>query len=111
FSSKLYSGLLFGNKAGLYVKVEDYRLFTWKGYSADTDLSQLAAYEASHLSIQGDRGNTKFTILNLKFDYYLKKRYVFSLETSYYMRNSFYDYFPRVKYQIIESKIGAGYIF
>jgi hypothetical protein len=110
FSSKLYAGLLFGNKAGLYVKIEDYRLFTWKGYSADTDLSQLTAYETSQLNIQGDRGNTKFTILNLKFDYYLKKRYVFSLETSYYLRNSFCDYFPRVKYQIVESKIGIGYL-
>jgi hypothetical protein len=105
FSSKLYAGLMFGNKAGLNVKFEDYRLFTWKGYSADMNLSQLTGYEMSNLNIQGDRGNTKFTILNLSFDYYLKKRYVFSIETSYYSRNSFYDCFPRVKYQTVENKV------
>ncbi|MDR2681183.1 MAG: hypothetical protein LBC47_10280 [Tannerella sp.] len=110
FSSKLYAGLLFGNKAGLYVKVEDYRLFTWKGYSPNTDLSQLTGHEMENLNIQGDRGNTKFTILNQRFYYRLKKRYVFSLETSYYLRNSFYDYFLGVKYQIVESKIGIGYL-
>ena len=75
------------------------------------NLSQLTGHEMSSLNVQGDKGNTKFTILNLNFTYYLKKRYMFSLETSYYSRNSFYDCFPKVKYQIVESKIGIGYLF
>ncbi|MDR0712719.1 MAG: hypothetical protein LBF89_00420 [Bacteroidales bacterium] len=110
FSSKLHAGLLFKNNAGLYLKFEDYRLFTWKGYSPDMNLSQLNDYERLNLNIQGDKGNTKLTVLNLKFNYYLRKRYVLSVETSYYSRSSFYDYFPQVKYQIVESKIGIGYL-
>jgi hypothetical protein len=110
FSSKLSAGLFLKNRAGLHVKFEDYRLFTWKGYSPDMNLSQLSCHEMLNLNVQGDKGHTKFTILNLNFTYYLKKRYVFSLETSYYSRNSFYDYFPNVKYQIVESKIGIGYL-
>jgi hypothetical protein len=73
-------------------------------------LSQLTDSDVLNLNTQGDRGNTKFTILNMSFDYRLKKRFVFSIETSYYLRNSFYDYFPKVKYQIVESKIGIGYL-
>jgi hypothetical protein len=59
-----------------------------------------------NLNTQGDRGN-----MNLSFDYCLKKRYVFSLETSYYLHDSYYRYFPKVEYQIVESKIGIGYLF
>jgi hypothetical protein len=110
FSSKLGAGLL-GRKAGLYVKVEDYRLFTWKGYDPKTDLSGLTVDEQRQLNAQGDKGNVKFTIFNLNFYYHFLKHYMLSVETSYYMRDSYYKYFPRVKYQIVESKIGIGYLF
>jgi hypothetical protein len=111
FSSKLNIGLGFKNSMSLRLKFEDYRLFTWKGYSPDMDLSQLAENELLNLNIQGDEGWTKLTVLNMKFDYRLKNHYVFSLETSYYSRYSFYKHFPNVKYQIVENKIGIGYLF
>ncbi|MDR2773469.1 MAG: hypothetical protein LBC19_01790 [Tannerella sp.] len=94
----------------MYIKFEDYRLFTWKGYSPDMNLSQLNDYETLNLNIQGDKGKTKLTVWTLNFNYYLKKRCVLSLETSCYSRSSFYKYFPKVKYQIVESKIGIGYL-
>jgi hypothetical protein len=53
FSSKFSVGLL-GRKAGLYVKVDDYRLFTWKGYDPKMDLSGLTVDEQRQLNAQGD---------------------------------------------------------
>jgi hypothetical protein len=91
FSSKLMAGLFVRNNAGLHAKFEDYRLFTWKG--------------------AGDEGRTKLTVLNLSFEYCFKKHYMLSIETSYYSRGSFYNYFPAVEYQTVESKIGIGYLF
>jgi hypothetical protein len=111
FSSKFNTGLFFKNGMSLSVNFEDYRLFTWKGYSPDMDFSQLTADELLNLNIQGDKGWTKLTVLNMKFNYRLKNHYIFSLETSYYSRYSFYKHFPNVKYQIVENKIGIGYLF
>jgi hypothetical protein len=110
FSSKFSAGLL-GRRAGFNVKVEDYRLFTWKGYDSKMDLSQLTASEQRVLNVQGDSGNVKFTICNTNFYYHLRQRCVLSLETSYYLRSSYYRHFPGVKYRIVESKLGIGYLF
>ncbi|MDR3061425.1 MAG: DUF3943 domain-containing protein, partial [Dysgonamonadaceae bacterium] len=111
FSSKLNAGFLFRTKAEFSLSVEDYRLFTWKGYDPDLDLSGLTNEELLNLNTQGDEGNAKLTVLSFKFNYRYRKRYTVSSETSYYFRDSRYKYFPDVKYQIVESKIGLGYLF
>jgi hypothetical protein len=110
FSSKLNAGI-FGRKAGLGIKVEDYRLFTWKGYDPDVDLSLLTLEEQRQLNVQGDKGNVGFTIYSINLYYRFKKRIMISLETSYYFRNSYYKYFPNVKYQIVENRAGIGIFF
>jgi hypothetical protein len=110
FSSKVNAGL-FGRKAGFGIKWEDYWLYTWKGYDPKMDLSQLTADKQRNLNVQGDKGNVRFTIYNLNFHYRFLKHYMLSLETSYYFRNSYYKHFPNVKYQIVESKLGIGYLF
>jgi hypothetical protein len=110
FSSKLNAGLL-GRKMGFGIKIEDYRLFTWKGYDPTIDLSQLTAEQRRYLNAQGDKGNVEFTIFSTNFYVRMKKHYMISLETSYYFRNSYYRDFPNIKYQIIESKAGIGVLF
>ncbi|MDR1416042.1 MAG: DUF3943 domain-containing protein [Prevotellaceae bacterium] len=110
FSSKLSAGLL-GSKAGLGVKVEDYRLFTWKGYDPEANLSLLTAEEQRTLNAQGDRGNARLTIYNLNFYYRFRKRCILSIQASCYSRDSCYSHFPSVKRQLVESKIGTGYLF
>jgi hypothetical protein len=109
FSSKFSAGLL-GRKAGLHINVEDYRLFTWKGYDPAADLSRLTADEQHNLNAQGDKGHVRFTICNLNFYYHFLKHGMLSLEISYYIRNSYYKYFPNVAYQMAESKVGIGYL-
>ncbi len=111
YSSKINAGLLIGTKMELSTNFEDYRLYTWKGYDPEVDLSQLTHEEQLYLNAQGDKGKAKLTVLNLNFNYRYKKRYTFSVETSYYFRGSTYKYFPDVSYEIIESKVGMGYLF
>jgi hypothetical protein len=110
FGTKASAGLL-GRKAGFNIKVEDYRLFTWRGYNPETDLSQLTDEQQRTLNVQGDEGNVMFTICKMNFYYRFRKHFIFSLETSYYLRNSYYRYFPNIKYQIVESRVGIGYLF
>lgn len=111
FSTKLSGTFIFRNKAELGFSAKDYRLFTWKGYDPEIDLSKLSHEEQLYLDAQGDKGNANLTVLSLDFNYRFRKRYTFSIETSYYLRESNYKYFPDVEYQIVESKIGLGYLF
>ncbi|MDR0725257.1 MAG: DUF3943 domain-containing protein, partial [Prevotellaceae bacterium] len=109
FSSKINAGLLLTRrKTGLNLKVEDYRLFTWKGYDPKTDLTQLSVEEQQRLNAQGDKGNVRFTIYNMSLHYRFNKYCMLSLETSCYLRYSHYKYFPDIKYRIVESKIGIA---
>ncbi|MDR2383395.1 MAG: DUF3943 domain-containing protein [Prevotellaceae bacterium] len=111
FSVKINSQLLFGAKTSLVVGLANYRVFSWKGYSPEINLSRLTHEEQLNLNVQGDKGNVSFTICNLKFKYCFRKHCLFSMETSYYMRNSTYKYFPDTKYGIMESKLGLEYTF
>ncbi len=111
FSSKLYMEFFYKTRLNFGLRMEDYRLFTWKGYDPNVDISQLTHEEQLHLNAQGDKGNANLTIMRLDFNYRFKKRFTVSLETSYYLRNSHYKYFPDKEYQVIENKIGLGYVF
>ena len=111
FNAKAYIWFRFGTKAELAASIEKYRLFTWKGYDPNIDLSQLTLDEQSNLNIQGDKGVTDFTVLNLNFNYCFCKHYIFSIGTSYYLRNSRYKFFPNVKNKVFENKVGLGYTF
>ncbi len=111
FSSKANLAFFYKTRLNFGLKVEDYRLFTWKGYDPNVDLTKLTHEEQLYLNAQGDKGNANLTILTLDFNCRFKKQFTFSVETSYYMRNSYYKYHPNVEYQVIENKIGLGYVF
>jgi hypothetical protein len=111
FSVKINTQLQFGTKATLAVGMANYRLFAWKGYSPETDLSHLTHDEQLNLNVQGDRGNVLLLVGNLNFKYCLRKHYLISIETVYSLNNSLYKHFPNTKYQIMESKFGLGYMF
>jgi hypothetical protein len=111
FSIKINSQLSFGTKAVLTAGLKNYRIFTWKGYNPELNLSQLTHEEQLHLNVQGDKGNVRFTICNLNFNYCVRKHYTFSVEAAYYLRNSSYKHFSGVKNSIVETKLGLGYMF
>jgi hypothetical protein len=111
FSTKTNMRLMIGKSIEFNADIKDYRLFTWKGYDPEIDLSQLTAEEQLNLNTQGDEGITNLTVLNLDFDYCFREHYTISIGTSYYLRNSDYKFFPDKKNEIIESRLGLGYIF
>jgi hypothetical protein len=112
FSAKAGIGLVFGEEAQLTAGMEDYRLFTWKGYGAEVDLTHIATHEeAAAFNAQGDVGNTRLAVLNLAFIYCFRKHYTFSAGVSCYWRESHYRFFPDKRDRFMESKLGLGYTF
>jgi hypothetical protein len=111
YSSKTEINLINRTSFGFKASMEHYRLYTWKGYDPEADLSQLSREEQLNLNVQGDEGTTAFNVLEMAVNYRFRNRYTLSVETSYYLRRSHYSYFPEVKNTTVESKIGLGYVF
>ena len=110
-SSKVNATFIWGTKFDFSANLEDYRLYTWKGYNPDQDLDNLTHNEQLYLNAQGDKGNAHLTVINLNLNFRFRKHYTITTETSYYFRGSQYDHHPDVRYQVVENKIGFGYLF
>jgi hypothetical protein len=111
FNFKWKIRFLLGEKMYFSASVDDYHIFTWKGYDADLNLSQLSEYDKSHLNAQGDIGKLKFTVYNFDFNFLVKNNFTVSFKSAYYLHKAHYKYFPDTQSQLIESKFCVGYIF
>ncbi len=111
YSGKAKLGFLLGSKIELGLSNENYRIYTWKGYDPDVDLSQLSHEEQLYLNVQGDKGNARLNIVDFSFNYHINKSLNLSTNATYYNRKSNYAYFDDVKCTVAEAKIGLGYTF
>ena len=84
-----------------------YRIFTWKGYDQDTDLSKLTEDEMLHLNSQGDKGNAALLVLNPIAQFDISKNWSIELSGSYYARRTHYSYHDDVKCNTFEVKLGV----
>lgn len=84
-----------------------YRLFTWKGYDQNTDLSALTQEEMLHLNSQGDKGNAALLVINPIAQFDITKNWSIELSGSYYARRTHYAYYDDVKCNTFEMKLGV----
>ncbi|MFM2291950.1 MAG: hypothetical protein RIS29_1763 [Bacteroidota bacterium] len=106
FSSKVSLELEMKRKARLYFTSEDYRIYSWMG-SKVPNSSEFVS------NSQGDIGNASLTVLRIGFQYTIKKHFLFSTETSYNYRRSYYKYYDVkvVQHNVEENKVSIGYLF
>jgi hypothetical protein len=55
----------------------------------------------------GDRGNAMLFVLNPVFDIHLARQWSLTLSGAYYVRRTFYKYYPTVRANTFETKIGV----
>ena len=84
-----------------------YRIFTWKGYDPDTDLSKLTEEEMLHLNSQGDKGNAALLVINPSTEFDISHNWSIALSGSYYVRRTHYAYYDDVKCNTFELKLGV----
>ena len=83
-----------------------YRIYTWKGYDPDTDLSSLTEDEMLHLNSQGDKGNAGLLVINPITVFDIAKNWSIELSGSYYSRRTHYKYYEDVKANTFEVRLG-----
>ena len=106
FSLKSKTQLELRNFGRFILNAHYYRLFTWKGYDPDVDLSKLTEDEMLHLNVQGDKGNAGLLVINPITEFDFVRHLSFTLGGSYYVRRTHYSYYDDVKANTFEIKLG-----
>ena len=84
-----------------------YRIFTWKGYDRDRDLSNLTEEEMLHLNAQGDKGNAALLVINPVMEFDIVRNLSVTLSGSYFVRRTHYSYLDDVRANTFELRLGA----
>ena len=71
------------------LNMENYHIFTWKGYNPDIDLSTV---DPNTFSVQGDKGHSRLTVMGLKLVYSSNKKWHIALSNRYFSRRTHYKY-------------------
>ncbi len=108
FSVKSKTQLEFGRFGRFTLDAKYFRLYTFKGYE-NKDLGVFARGEKDlhYLNVMGDRGNAMLFVLNPVLDIHLARQWSLTLSGAYYVRRTFYKYYPTVRANTFETKIGV----
>jgi len=104
FSSKLNVDIKIGQKAKISVYYGDYRIYSWIGLENNGNA-------AISSNVQGDKGNARLMVASLNLSYSIGKNILLQAESNFYHRKSTYYYYPPVKQNVTENKIGIGFVF
>lgn len=107
YSLKFQSKLEFSKTSSFFVGVENYSIFTWKGYPNEPNVISVDPHKP--VNAQGNKGNTRFTIINPRLDIFLSSKLSIALDTYFYFRKSHYDYFNDVDYHTFETRLLLSY--
>ena len=105
YSTKAGAGIIYNRRLAFLLNMENYHIFTWKGYDPEIDWSQA---DPGALNIQGDAGNARLTIFSMKLAYLLMDKWNITLTNRYFSRRTNYRYYPRVDYSTYDLMLGLG---
>ena len=107
FSIKSKTQLDFGRFGRFILNAKYFRLYTWKGYE-NKDLQAYAdgTKDLHYLNVQGDRSNAALLVVNPVMEMHLARQWSITLSGTYYSRRTFYKYYPTVRANTFETKIG-----
>lgn len=106
YSVKAIAGLVYDEKLSFVLGLDNYHIFTWKGYSPDTDWSQI---DPEYANVQGDKSNARLTVMSMRLSYLFKNRWLLSLNNHFYTRQTHYKYHDMVDYSTYDLLLSIGY--
>lgn len=110
YGLKLQSKLANRRRGSFYLGVEQYHLFTWKGYEHEPNPIPTET-DIKHLNVQGNTGNTLFVIVNPRLVVNVVRNFSVNLESFVYLRRSYYRNFPNVNFSAVETCLSLAYTF
>lgn len=93
YSVKSFVGLTYNKQWSFLLNLENYHIFTWKGYAPDVDWTTV---DPETLNVQGDAGNARLTVFTTRLVYSSEKRWNIALSNRYFARRTYYKYHDRV---------------
>lgn len=94
YSVKLYSGITWKKRWSFLLNMENYHIFTWKGYDPDIDLGQV---DPETFNAQGDEGHANMSVFSASLAYSFPKTWSLALTNRYFSRRSVYKYLNDVE--------------
>lgn len=108
YSIKTYSGVIFKKRIELIISMENYHIYTWKGYGSDS-ASPTAGMKKPN--VQGDVGNARLNVFSMKLSYYAPQKWNICLSHNYYSRKTHYNNHKNVEYSTSDALLTVGYTF
>ncbi len=105
YSVKAFTGITYNKRWTFLLNLENYHIFTWKGYDPDTDFSQV---DPNTFNVQGDKGNSRLAIFSPKLVYYSQKKWNIALSYRYFSRDSYYRYHDPVQSSTYDLMLSWG---
>lgn len=106
YSIKGATGIIYDKKFAFIFNLENYHIFTWKGYGKNLDWDNI---NVNDLNVQGDKGDARLTIFSLKLGYFLKDRWNFVLSNRYFTRRTNYKYYQTVDSSTYDLMLSVGF--
>ena len=105
YSVKAFTGLTYNKHWTFLLNMENYHIFTWKGYNQDIDLSTV---DPNTFSVQGDKGHSRLTVMGIKLVYLSSKKWNISLSNRYFSRRTHYSYHDDVNRATYDLMLSLG---
>lgn len=105
YSVKAFTGLTYNKRWGLLLDLENYHIFTWKGYDPDIDWDKA---DVTSLNVQGDRSNARLTVFSTKLFYLYKERWSVVLSNRYFSRRTHYKYYDDIDSSTYDVMLSLG---
>lgn len=105
YSIKVITYMEASNFGHLYLGVDYYRIFTWKGYEG----KDLATIDPLYLNAQGDKGNASLLVINPRIVVNINDNLSLDLYGAYYIRRTVYSYHDNVNANTFEVRLGLNW--
>ena len=112
FGTKVNLNALFKkNKFSATLSHEYYRMFTWKGFDPDVDLTTLDEEQIKTLDAQGAESQASMHISELRLDYQLAKHWFLTGSLQHFWRDTNYRHYTDVQSKSTSARLMATYVF
>ncbi|MCH3923838.1 MAG: DUF3943 domain-containing protein [Bacteroidales bacterium] len=98
FSIKTYGGITFNKKLSFDLSVENYHIYTWKETS-----------QKGFNSTQGDKGNSRLTVISPYITYLSNKRWSIVLRNRQFLRHTHYENYDDVDFKTTDFVLTFNY--
>lgn len=105
YSIKSFVGLTYNKRWSFLINLENYHIFTWKGYDPNIDWETV---DPDTLNVQGDTGNARLTVFATKLAYASDSRWNITLTNRYFSRRTHYKYHDHVERSTYDVMLNFG---